>query len=156
MLDAIRLMNEHSVAGRGKLFEALSKLSEEEYRRDLKVGHRGISGTMWHMAGAEDYWIGRVLTGKGPMLPDVERVPMPADLQKLWAGLTARTQEYIDSLTEADMGRAIEWHWSSGQAVHFTVGRALLHFLTHEAHHRGQVIAMYRQLGHEPPEVDMI
>ena len=68
------------------------------------------------MAGAEDYWIGRVLTGKVPMLPDVERVP----------------------------------------AAHFTVGKALLHFLTHEIHHRGQVIAMYRQLGHEPPEVDLI
>ncbi len=156
MLDAIRVLSEHTGEVRRRLFEILVTLPEEEYRRDLGTGHRAISGTLWHMAGAEDYWIGRVLTGKGPMLPDVERVPLPADLQKLWAGLAARTREYLDSLTETELGREIEWHWSSGQAVHFTVGKALLHFLTHEIHHRGQVIAMYRQLGHEPPEVDFI
>lgn len=156
MLDAIHTLWSYDQDVRKKLFEILSGLPEEEFRRNLGTGHRAISGTLWHMAGAEDFWIGRVLTGKGPMLPDVERVPMPADLQKLWAGLAARTTSFIDGLTEADLAREIEWHWSSGQAVHFTVGKALLHFLTHEIHHRGQVIAMYRQLGHEPPEVDLI
>ncbi|MHB8928252.1 MAG: DinB family protein [Bacillota bacterium] len=156
MLDAIRTLYAYDEDVRKKLFEAVAALPEEEYRRNLGTGHRAVSGTLWHMAGAEDYWIGRVLTGKGPMLPDVERVPLPAELQKLWAGLVARTRQYIASLAEADLARDIEWHWSSGQTVHFTVGQALLHLTTHEIHHRGQIMAMIRLLGHEPPEVDLI
>ncbi|HEY3315315.1 MAG TPA: DinB family protein [Bacillota bacterium] len=156
MLDAIRALYAYNEDVRRILFETVAGLSEEEYRKDLGTGFRAISGTLWHMAGAEDFWMGRVLTGEGPSLPEVERVPMPEELRRLWAGLAERSKRYIAGLSEADLGREIIWHWSNGQEVRFAVGKALLHLTTHEIHHRGQVVAMLRLLGHVPPEVDLI
>lgn len=156
MLDAVRALYDYNQGVRRTLLDLAAGLPEEEYRRDLGTGFRAISGTLWHMAGAEDFWMGRVLTGEGPALPEIERVPLPDELGRLWAGLAQRSHRYIAGLTEADMDREIIWHWSNGQEARFTVGKALLHLTTHEIHHRGQVIAMYRLLGHVPPEVDLI
>ncbi len=156
MLDAINTLYAYNERVRGILFGVIATLPDEEYRKDLGVGHRAVSGTLWHMAEAEDYWIGKVLTGQGMMLPDVERVPPPDAFEKIWGQLAERTKTYLGSLKEADLERKIEWHWSSGAVVNFAVGKALLHQATHEIHHRGQVVALIRLLGHTPPEVDLI
>ncbi|MHA1957884.1 MAG: DinB family protein [Candidatus Thorarchaeota archaeon] len=42
------------------------------------------------------------------------------------------------------------------RTVSFTVAKALVHMATHETHHRGLVIGLIRQLGYEPPDVDML
>ncbi len=158
MLEAIRELYRHNLAVREKLFAALRELSDEEYRRDLKTGVGRICYTLWHMAESEDYWFGRVLVGDGPRLPEVkrERLPPPAELPAVWQPVVDRTTAYLAGLADADLEREVAWRWSSGEAVRFTVGKALLHVMTHEIHHRGQVVAMLRLLGHEPPYTDLI
>jgi uncharacterized damage-inducible protein DinB len=38
----------------------------------------------------------------------------------------------------------------------FTVGKALIHMATHETHHRGLIVGLIRQMGLEPPDVNML
>ncbi|WP_420491140.1 DinB family protein [Neobacillus drentensis] len=37
-----------------------------------------------------------------------------------------------------------------------TPRKLLLHTITHECHHKGQIVAMLRQMGYEPPNTDVL
>ncbi|WP_163103434.1 DinB family protein [Peribacillus alkalitolerans] len=51
--------------------------------------------------------------------------------------------------------RKIPWRDVS-EKVSFTPGKLLMHTITHEFHHKGQIVAMIRQMGYEPPYTDVI
>lgn len=155
MLEMLRQLYAYNWDVRTMLFTSVKGLTEGDYRRNLKAGHPALSSTLWHMASAEDHWFGKVLTDAGELLPEVERVPLPADLENMWQHVTERTRRFLGDLTEADLGRRLSVTWSDG-TFEFDLGKALLHVATHEIHHRGQAVMMIRQLGHEPPYVDLI
>jgi uncharacterized damage-inducible protein DinB len=44
----------------------------------------------------------------------------------------------------------------SGRAAQSTPLELFTHVITHEFHHKGQMLSMFRLLGHEPPDADVI
>ncbi|NHI83307.1 MAG: hypothetical protein EAX81_03275 [Candidatus Thorarchaeota archaeon] len=42
------------------------------------------------------------------------------------------------------------------QTVSFTVKKVLVHLATDEIHHHGLIVGLIRQLGYEPPDVNML
>ncbi len=53
-----------------------------------------------------------------------------------------RFRELIYNQSEAPMGLTPLW--------------LMTHAMTHEFHHKGQIVAMARQLGHAPPDTDLV
>lgn len=74
----------------------------------------------------------------------------------------AGVQQHLASLDEAGLGRPMVMPWASKfvpagtQPVHPTLAQTVWQVAMHSAHHRGQVNARLRELGAEPPTVDMI
>jgi uncharacterized damage-inducible protein DinB len=44
----------------------------------------------------------------------------------------------------------------SGRTGQSTPLELFTHVVTHEFHHKGQILSMFRQLGHQPPDADVI
>ncbi|MEH6996494.1 DinB family protein, partial [Neobacillus drentensis] len=42
------------------------------------------------------------------------------------------------------------------ELLSITPRKLLLHTITHECHHKGQIVAMLRQMGYEPPNTDVL
>lgn len=138
------------------LYRFLEQLTPEELTRDLKVGWRSIRGILVHSLAAESFWVEhRLQKGERPNWDEREYGDITA-IRALAARVRGKTEAYLAGLTEEDLGREESMTFSSGDVVRFTVAKALTHVVIHDAHHRGQVSTLARQLGYEPPEIDLL
>jgi uncharacterized damage-inducible protein DinB len=51
--------------------------------------------------------------------------------------------------------RKIPWR-EAPEALTITPGKLLMHTITHEFHHKGQIVAMIRQMGYVPSNTDVL
>lgn len=50
----------------------------------------------------------------------------------------------------------VKGNTASGQAAEFNPLEIFTHAITHEFHHKGQILTMFRLMGHTPPDADVI
>ena len=65
-------------------------------------------------------------------------------------------REYVAGLTEEALECPVTCVSTRGQAWTYLLGRMILHLLHHQSYHRGQVTALFRQLGVQSPKVDFL
>ncbi len=73
-----------------------------------------------------------------------------------WPELQRRWEEWAASLTDADLARVVPYKAMNGTPYETPVWQIVLHVVNHATLHRGQVMAMLRQLGVAPPPTDLI
>ena len=76
-------------------------------------------------------------------------------MQKL-ADLLQKWISWADTLTDADIERVIEYKALDGKPLRTPLWQIILHVVNHATLHRGQAMAMLRQLGVKPPGTDLI
>jgi uncharacterized damage-inducible protein DinB len=140
---------------------ATAGLSDEDLRRDFKISHRSIFGTLTHMAGAEWIWLerwhGRSPAGKEAW--SLWTTDSCADLKGLnhrWSELIERRAEFISRLDEASLIADLPFKLLSGDASSLPLVDQMQHVVNHATLHRGQVVGMIRQLGISPPSTDLL
>jgi uncharacterized damage-inducible protein DinB len=139
-----------------RVFEALGRISKDDYRRDLKASFGSLHGTMTHLVAAERLWLSR-LTGKpeSAMMAEPE-VPSLETLKKVWEDAAARTARFVSRLDDRALGKSLEYVTTEGKTHANSVQQILQHVVNHSSYHRGQIASMLRQLGGEPVNTDMI
>jgi uncharacterized damage-inducible protein DinB len=145
-----RLHLRYSAWASQRILAAASALLPEDLDRDLKVSHVSILRTVAHIQFADWVWYARAVA---PM----ER---PADtldvIQTAWPDLLQKWIVFADSLTDEDMGRVIEYKSLDGKPMRSVLWQIVMHVVNHATLHRGQVMAMLRQVGVKPPNTDLI
>ncbi|MDR5683149.1 MAG: DinB family protein [Armatimonadota bacterium] len=144
---------------RAKVLDRARELSEDEYAREFPFGLKSIRATLVHVAAAEWIYNARA-RGEDFRREEIpfreERYPDFASLEADWRDLEARTRAWLQS--ETDWDRPIEYTVAlpgGGRVrVATTPQRIAFQMFYHEVHHRAQVMAMLRQLGHPVEDVD--
>ena len=154
MMACIELLLDHNVSSRQPILDAVGNLSSEEFTKDLGVGIGSIRGILVHMINAEDYWIS-LLRNVDTRELNPKNYNDINSIAGIWAEIESATREFLESQTERTLQGVRNVNWGD-VTVHFTVAKALIHIATHETHHRGLIIGLIRQLGYEPPCVDML
>jgi uncharacterized damage-inducible protein DinB len=65
-------------------------------------------------------------------------------------------REYVAGLTGETLDRSATFVTTRGKTWTFELWRMIMHLLQHQSYHRGQVTALFRQLGVPPPTVDFL
>jgi uncharacterized damage-inducible protein DinB len=108
-----------------------------------------------HLAAAERVWLLRATGGDASSVPIWPDWPLSET-----AGVARETRAgyegLLDSVTEGDLSRVVEYRNSKGQAFHTELGDILLHVAVHGGYHRGQIAAAVRRGGGEPVNTDYI
>jgi uncharacterized damage-inducible protein DinB len=145
---------DHNIACRQPILDAVKNLTNEEFTKDLGVGIGSIRNILVHLVNTEDYWISLLRERESKELNpasygDVNRIA------EIWSEIAAATKEFMENQNERTLQvvRNVTW---DGITVHFTVAKALIHMAIHETHHRGIIVGLIRQLGHPPPDVNML
>jgi len=73
-----------------------------------------------------------------------------------WAWVQQQWTEWVATLADADLERVIDYKDMRGNAHRSSVEEIVMHVVNHGTLHRGQVMAMMRQLGVAPPPTDLI
>lgn len=117
-------------------------------------GFQTLRSQLAHLTGAEAFWMHLLLNRPWPGwlyhdAPDF--VTLRISCEESYA----LTREYLQSITDAELQQSRELVFPGGGRGSFTPALVVHHVVTHAFHHKGQVVAMCRLLGHPAPETDL-
>ncbi len=155
-IKEVRFLFDYTEWANHLILDAASKLSEAEIRRDFGVSHRSLYGTLVHMLGAEWIWLERWRGSSPKTLWREEDYPTLDDLRSRWSQVESERHEYLAGLSDFGLARELSYTNTEGHQLSYSLVRLMQHVVNHATLHRGQVVAVIRQLGHVPPSTDMV
>jgi len=136
--------------------DAAEKLTEEQLRYDFKISHGSIHGTLVHMAGAEWLWLERWKGVSHSRIRTAEDFAGIPALRVHWQEIENERRRLIESLAEESLHQELSYKNLKGEAFSLPLVEQMQHVVNHATLHRGQVVGMIRQLGIQPPAVDLL
>ncbi|WP_119303864.1 DinB family protein [Dongia deserti] len=141
-----------------RLYEAVGKLSPEEFAAARSGFFPSLLKTLNHILVGDAVWMGR-LEGTGSAgITSLDQV-LHAEFSALKAARAAmdeRIVAFVDGLAPARLKEDLVYHTMAGEPMTMQVGQVLAHFFNHQTHHRGQAHAMLSSTTVEPPVLDLI
>jgi uncharacterized damage-inducible protein DinB len=154
-IDGIRKFHGWTHASLGLVLDHLSTMPADDYVREVSgFGFRTLREQTIHIFNCEGFWL-QTLQG----LPYSDRTsgecPALADVRGLQKEVSQSTHAYLSILTDQQLNADTELHFSDGDVAVRTPALVIHHVLTHAFHHKGQIVAMCRALGHPAPDTDL-
>lgn len=137
-----------------RLLEAARGLPPEELTRDFGTAHRSVLETLAHIYYADLIWYSRI---NGTAAAAGARFGRPICLDELsaaWPLLWDGFDEWLSQLE--DPWHLLVYNDLQGKPYETPYWQVLMHVVNHGSFHRGQVAALFRQLGKQPPNTDLI
>ncbi|MFW9955575.1 MAG: DinB family protein [Candidatus Thorarchaeota archaeon] len=154
MISCIEMLLEHNYSARVSLLESVRKLSHDDFTRNLGVGEVSIRSLLVHLMNSEIYWI-NVIGNEETSPLELQDFKTVDDVAKRWKLIEKEMRDIIDGQTDVTL-QYVKRLKVKGDTISFTIARGLLHLVTHEAHHRGFIVGLLRQMGYNPPNVNML
>jgi uncharacterized damage-inducible protein DinB len=156
MLQEIRELFAYNRWANRRMLDAVARLSDEQFRREIPSSFPSVEKTLGHMLGSEWVWLQR-WHGNSPMA-----LPADWDLSRLdairarWRAVEEERDAFLQSLDDGDLQRTVAARTFAGVRYETPLWQMLRHVVNHATYHRGQVTTMLRQLGATPPATDLI
>jgi uncharacterized damage-inducible protein DinB len=154
-LQEIKTLVAYSAWATNRIFEALEELSPEETMRDMKSSHGSIHGTLTHLVGAEKMWLSRMSGTPDKATIKPTDVPTVADVKTTWEQTGFALAKFLGLQTDKKLEDTFGFLTLTGEQFTYRYGEALQHVVNHSTFHRGQVVALMRQMGHKPPDTGL-
>ena len=141
-----------------RLLEAVSRVSDADYQRDVGLFFKSIHGTLNHMLVAEHLlWYARFAKGASLVLAlDTEVEPHRERLAQALKGGSANWTPLITSWSAERFDGQLDYRTSKGAPLSLPFAATLAHVFNHATHHRGQITAALTAMGQPCPELDMV
>lgn len=155
-LQSIQALYDYNRWANARVLDAVSKLSAEQFTRDLENSFRSVRETLVHILSAEWIWLER-WNGTSPksMLGAAELSGVDA-IRKRWDKVENERADFIRSLSEAKLATAISYANTRGQTFAYPLWQMLVHVANHSTYHRGQITTLLRQVGAKPVGTDFL
>jgi uncharacterized damage-inducible protein DinB len=155
-LNDISRLFDYTDYANGLALDAAEKLTEEQRRHDFKISHASIHGTLVHMAGAEWIWLERWKGVSHSQIWTSDDFADVATLRSRWLEIEAGRRQLLENLTEEILLQDLSYKNIKGEPFTLPLAEQMQHVVNHSTLHRGQVVGMIRQLGLQPPAVDLV
>lgn len=154
-IDGIRKLHGWTHACLTLVLNHLSTLPPEVQTKELSgFGSSTLKKQVIHIFNCEGFWIS-ALQGLDFTDRDPADFPSIADTVLFQQEVSRRTDAYLSTLTDHQLNADTELRFPDGDRAVRTPALVLHHVFTHAFHHKGQIVAMCRQLGHPAPDTDL-
>lgn len=155
-LERMRALYEFNRWANGKMLEAVDKLTEEQFTKDLQNSFPSVQDTLVHIMGAEWLWLER-WKGNSPksILPPTD-FPTVSSIRKQWREIQHGQAEFISGVSEESLKKVVAYVNLKGERWAYPLWQMLQHLVNHSTYHRGQITTMLRQLGAKPVATDYL
>ena len=107
-----------------------------------------------HITNTYKYWGGNFAMKKDLSFTDENNVNDAAFIKKLFNEVDELMMEFLNNFDNSDI--KVTNTLRSGKTVDISILELFTHMITHEFHHKGQIMTMCRLLGYIPPDTDVI
>jgi uncharacterized damage-inducible protein DinB len=150
MVD-VRQLLEYNEQVRHRYFEALAKLSWDEFIKNREASFHSLRNIFIHTLGAIDYWLDFLQNEKPRPRKKFEEYNSFQDVRDRMEYVETRMRNYLNSLPSGGLEKNYTVKNDADQTVEITAEDVLIHVFEEEVHHRGELIALLWQMGTEPP-----
>lgn len=154
--DRIRSLYEYNRWANDRIFDAVSKLTSEQYTKDMQSSLRSVRDTFVHLISVEWIYLQRVKGTSPDSLWSALDFGTVLILREVWVKLVAEQMVYIVSLTEEQLKTSVTYINLAGEPYSYSLWQILQHVINHSGYHRGQITTMLRQLGVQPVPTDLL
>lgn len=154
MISCIDMLIEHNYSVREPLLESLEQLDRKDFTRSLGKGKSSIRNILVHLMNSEIYWM-NVIGDEDTHSLDPEEFADLNTIATTWKQIENEMRDVLGNQSDASL-QYVKRLRIGDDTISFTIARALLHMVTHEAHHRGFIVGLLRQMGYQPPNVNML
>jgi uncharacterized damage-inducible protein DinB len=117
---------------------------------------KSIADLLVHITHVYTFWLGQFALKKEVMFAEPEKINSLSKLQHLYENVNSLVEEFL-KFTEQTSEKEISGEAGTPpQRITRSSFEIFTHVITHEFHHKGQILIMGRQLGHVPPDTDII
>jgi uncharacterized damage-inducible protein DinB len=147
---------DYTVWANHRVMRAAATLSVDDFKRDLKSSHGGVRGTLTHTMSAEWVWLER-WKGVSPVKHfDEGEFPTLLEMRERWSVIEDHRTSWLGALAEDGAKGVVRYTTFDGRTFESALWTLAQHVANHSTYHRGQVIAMLRQLGAKAVSTDMV
>ncbi|EQB63348.1 MAG: DinB family protein [candidate division Zixibacteria bacterium RBG-1] len=139
---------------RERLLRFLKTVPFEKLTAESNLGYSSARNMLAHIQETEDWWVKGVLKNEPYQDYNFSDFNSIEDFRKTWETLQKQTLDYVEANQNILKDRVTRN--LKGKTYEFQIQKVLMHVLTHEFHHRGQICLLLRQPGFTPPDVDLI
>jgi uncharacterized damage-inducible protein DinB len=154
-VDGIRKLHDWTHASLTLLLGHVATLPSNAYTKELSsFGFNTVQKQVIHIFNCEGFWIS-ILQGLKCVDRNPDELPAVGDAVRFQKEIRDRTLKYLSGLTEQQLNSTTELNFPDGDHAVRTPALILHHVFTHAFHHKGQIVAMCRELGHPAPDTDL-
>jgi uncharacterized damage-inducible protein DinB len=135
---------------RAVLFEYTQSLPREVYILEHpEFAHGSIRNIQAHVLGCYAFWVGQMGLGLEPSETDPSSLPDAAAVRAKFAEVDTLLEQALLKFDRLD--DPLELLMPEGHTLSVSQRWLIIHPITHEFHHKGQLLALGRVLGHPLP-----
>ncbi|WP_246202567.1 DinB family protein [Virgibacillus doumboii] len=142
---------------RGLLFQFCEKMSPDDYTKELEgFGWGSVRNLHTHVAECYQNWLGKFGLKENIQIADPTMVRDVSEIRQIFKKVDELVYRFLNAYGdnyEHLISGPVSWQEDDEE---LSVLWLFTHTLTHEFHHKGQIVTMGRQLGYIPDDTDLI
>jgi uncharacterized damage-inducible protein DinB len=150
MVD-IRDLLAYNDAERRAFFKAFAKLSWGEFTKNREASFHSIRNIFIHTLNATDYWLDFLQNENQRSKKKFEEYKTLKEIEAYMKHIENRMNKYVKSLSPEDLKKKYKGRKNGYETL--IAEDVLVHVFEEEVHHRGELIALFWQIGIEPPVI---
>lgn len=144
------------IEAREVIFNFCESLSPHNYTKQVDhFGQGNIRKTQAHIVDAYIHWIANFALNKSIPYLQADLIPTVADMKAEYTNVNGWMAEFLKIYASTPNATITNTLGRRGQ-ITTTPLTLFTHMITHEFHHKGQMVSMARILGYPPPDTDII
>ena len=153
MVDIRDLLAYNEAERRAFFFEAFTKLSWREFTKNREANFHSIRNIFIHTLNNTDSWLDFLQNKKQRSKKKFGEYKTLKEVETYMQQVEKHMHDYLETLTSQDLKKKYELEGLDGKPEMKTAEDILVHIFEEEVHHRGELIALFWQMGIEPPVV---
>jgi len=151
MVDIKDLLAYNDVERRA-FFKAFAGLSWRDFTMNREASFDSIRNIFIHTLNATDYWLDFLQEENKRSKKKFDEYKTLEEVEVYMQHVKKRMNNYLESLSPEDLKKKYKGR-RNGKPETITAEDVLVHVFEEEVHHRGELIALFWQMGIEPPVI---
>lgn len=153
---SIEALYEYNRWANSRVLDAVSKLSTDEFTKDLGSGHASARDTLTHLLFAEWLYLRRWKGNSPKSAWSSQDFPTVGALKERWVEVEREQRDFLRALTDERLATLVRYINLQGEPFEYPLGVQMQHLVNHSTYHRGQIATLLRQLGAKPIATDLL